>query len=111
MRQPRRKHGCTYATWFRNYEAMVRRASGKHGARCYQTVTVCPEWLNDPRVFGEWAMASGFAPGLTIDRIDPELGYEPLNCQWVTLAENISRSHVTSPRRKDPISGRFAARL
>lgn len=78
---------------------MVRRASGKHSAKCYANVTICEEWREDPRSFGVWAAANGYAPGLTIDRIDPKKGYSPTNCQWVTLSENVKRSHITSPRK------------
>lgn len=35
-----------------------------------------------------WAINNGFEEGLTIDRIDANLGYNPLNCRWVTKEEN-----------------------
>lgn len=34
-------------------------------------------------------MANGYADDLTIDRIDNDRGYEPDNCQWVTILVNI----------------------
>lgn len=105
----RRKHGCTNKPWFRTYEAMIRRASGKHEARCYAHVDVCREWLDDPRAFGEWAESNGFKPGLTIDRIDPRAGYRPENCRWIALSENVKHSHETSPRRHGA-DGRFSGR-
>jgi hypothetical protein len=104
-----RKHGCTNAPWFRSYEAMIRRASGKHEGKCYRDVDVCPEWRDDPRTFGEWANDNGYEPGLSIDRVNPRLGYSPENCRWVTKAQNVAYSHVTSPRAKGP-DGRFVKR-
>jgi len=41
--------------------------------------------------FRDWANANGYAPNLTIDRIDSALGYEPGNCRWITASENSSR--------------------
>lgn len=51
-------------------------------------IRVCHEWL-DPRVFAEWAKRNGYAEHLTIDRIDSDLGYEPGNCRWIPLRENL----------------------
>lgn len=104
---PKRKHGCTYEPWFNSYEAMIRRCSGKHH-RCYNNVKVCKEWEDNPRIFGEWAMANGFEVGLTIDRIDPSKGYFPENCRWITLSENVKRTHISSPRlNRDSSNGRY----
>lgn len=99
-------HGCTYEPWYKSYEAMLRRASGKHHSRCYDGITVCQEWL-DPRNFKTWAESSGYAPGMSINRKNAKLGYSPDNCEWIPLSENVRLSHKSSPRSKDPASGRF----
>jgi hypothetical protein len=39
-------------------------------------------------------MANGYRPGLSIDRLKGHLGYEPGNCEWVTLSENVRRMHA-----------------
>lgn len=46
-------------------------------------VTVCPEWLNNPDAFIEWALKSDYSDSLTLDRIDSTKGYSPDNCRWV----------------------------
>ena len=56
-----------------------------YGAR---GVTVCDEWsLSNYALFREWAESTGYKPGLTIDRIDPEGVYTPNNCRWITIQE------------------------
>ena len=54
-------------------------------------VKVCAEWL-EYEGFKSWALANGYADNLSIDRIDSNGNYEPENCQWITMAENIARA-------------------
>ena len=76
--------------------------------RCYNTrnrsykvyggkgIRVCEEWFEDFQVFNDWAVASGYETGLSIDRIDNDGNYCPENCRWVTpieQANNKSNSH------------------
>lgn len=55
----------------------------KYGER---GILVCDEWINDYQVFHDWSMANGYNDSLTLDRIDNNKGYEPLNCRWVDYA-------------------------
>ena len=77
-------------------------------ARCYKPdhmtfknyggkgITVCESWRLNSKSFYYWALGNGYKEGLTLDRIDPSLGYFPENCRFVTMAENIqSRSSIT----------------
>jgi hypothetical protein len=41
-----------------------------------------PPW-NDFKVFHEWAMSTGYARGLTIERKNNDGNYEPSNCCWI----------------------------
>ena len=50
-------------------------------------ITVCEEWRNNFKAFYDWAMANGYADGLTIDRINNDGNYEPSNCRWVKIKE------------------------
>lgn len=50
-------------------------------------ITICDEWKNDFSKFYEWAINNGYEEGLTIDRINNDGNYEPINCRWITRAE------------------------
>lgn len=63
-------------------------------------VAMCDDWFNDFRVFAEWAMLNGYHSDLTIDRIDANGNYEPKNCRWITLSENVAKSNIDNPRKK-----------
>lgn len=57
-------------------------------------INVCEEW-SEFLPFKAWALSSGYVEGLTIDRIDYDKGYEPLNCRWVDMKaqQNNKRSN------------------
>ena len=55
-----------------------------YGAR---GIHLCKEW-QDYDVFYEWAIINGYKKGLEIDRIDPNDGYNPNNCRFVTRKQN-----------------------
>lgn len=42
--------------------------------------------------FKAWAEDTGYTDELTIDRIDPNIGYLASNCRWITLSENSARA-------------------
>jgi len=68
-----------------------------YGAR---GINVCEEWfvyLN----FREWALSTGYGNGLTIDRKNPDRGYSPDNCRWLTIQAQQKNRRPRSLYKKD----------
>jgi hypothetical protein len=87
-----------YRIWramhFRCY-APSHEAFPRYGGR---GITVCSEWVTDYTAFMNWALANGYAPDLTIDREDNDLGYTPGNCRWITMrAQMINKRNNRPP--------------
>ena len=59
-------------------------------------VKVCKEWIDNPKLFENWALSNGYKDDLTIDRIDENKDYCPENCRWVTNINNAKYKSTTS---------------
>ena len=89
MADKRLKHGGVGTRLYEAWHSMKRRANGtsnQYSRLVYKHVDFCSEW-QDFETFRDWAMANGYADGLSLDRIDNSKGYSPENCRWATAAE------------------------
>lgn len=69
-------------------------------------ITFCDRWKS----FANFASDMGEKPkGLTLDRIDNDLGYGPLNCRWATRHEQRINSRVRALNPRD-VLGRWSPR-
>jgi hypothetical protein len=50
-------------------------------------IGVCQEWKFDFSVFHRWSIDNGYENNLSLDRINGNEGYSPLNCRWATRSE------------------------
>ncbi len=84
-------HGLRYSKLYPVWNDMKRRcASPSHHAYKHygaRGIQVCEEWRNDFSVFHSWAIANGYTDGLSIDRINNDLGYQPHNCHFIKMSE------------------------
>lgn len=94
-----------YYTWWN----MLKRCETPSANRCGRGIKVCEEW-HDYKVFRDWAYANGYhnedtrlprAERLSIDRINPDGNYEPNNCRWISLSDNVKyrNLHANQNRR------------
>lgn len=89
------RHGSSYTTTYKSWISMNRRCrettDEKHTRDYFlRGIRVCNRWINS---FQNFLDDMGPRPeGMTIDRIDNDGDYEPLNCQWATpLQQNRNR--------------------
>lgn len=90
------------------YKTRTYRLWGAMKSRCvhsmyYTGVSVCPSWAQSYEAF---VADMGECPeGLTLDRIDNTKGYEPGNCRWATMKEQVRnrRTNKLNAEKADEI--------
>lgn len=106
--QRKSKHGDIHTKLYKVWGSMRHRCkspTNKRAAHYYDKgITVCTEW-DDFKVFREWAYSNGYTEGLSIDRINNDLGYSPDNCRWATRYTQGANTKVLRSTNKSGYRG------
>lgn len=92
----------TYNSW----RAMIDRCTNPNniGWENYggRGITICDRWVNS---FESFLSDMGDRPkGLTLDRIDNDGNYNPINCRWATWQEQRSNTRRPAKNKKEGAS-------
>ena len=89
--QFKKTHGQSNTRLYRIRVGMINRCYNEKNKKYHiyggRGIAVCEEWLNSFDAFYKWAMSHSYNDNLTIDRINGDGNYEPLNCRWSTYSE------------------------
>jgi len=90
-----RTHGKTKTRAYKRWSWMISRATGKTDRKLYfdRGIRVCERWLSFENFYDDM----GECPeGLSLDRINNNGNYEPINCRWAS-------NHVQSRNRRNNV--------
>lgn len=82
-------HGESHSRLWRIWKHMQKREYGAEYG-----LIVCETW-QDFEPFRDWALTSGYADHLTIERVDVYGNYEPTNCVWIERKEQLNNTTRT----------------
>lgn len=114
------KHGMYNTRIYKTYNAMKERCYNEKCSSYYlygkRGISICDEWLGEKGFvnFYNWATQNGYKDNLTIDRIDSNGNYEPLNCRWAdykTQSNNTRRNHYITHNGKTQTMAQWANEL
>lgn len=110
-REARTKHGGCHTRLYEVWKSIKQRTCNpanknysRYGGR---GINLCKEWSENYAAFRDWALASGYREGLSIDRIDNDGDYTPHNCRWVTMKVQAKNRHTSNKYIRERENGEF----
>ena len=101
-----RKHGRCGTAIYKCWSQMHQRCSNPKNNRFHRYggrgITVCERWRSFQKFFDDMGDRP---PGMSLDRIENDKGYEPANCRWATRSVQTKNS-TTASRPRDKL-GRY----
>jgi hypothetical protein len=98
------KHGLISSPEYITWLAMKQRCydSKRHNYKHYgeRGIIICERWLNSFENFYA-DMGPRPSPKHSIDRINNDGNYEPVNCRWATQKEQVNNTRNIKKRRKN----------
>lgn len=99
-------HGMTGSRLYGCYKAMMSRCYRQKDVHYHaygeRGIEVCEEWRNDSQTFISWALSNGYRDDLTIERINVNGNYEPLNCTWIPMKDQY-KNKQSNWRKNQPL--------
>lgn len=109
LRELKKPNARSRSRLYRIWCCMKSRCKG-HGelAKKYYAdrgISVCEKWASSFVAFEEWAKTNGYSDGMSIDRIDGSLGYNPDNCRWATAAQQSQNKAIRQVQKTSKYKG------
>lgn len=88
-----KKHGGSYSRLYSIHEGMMARCFNPNNSRYNRYggrgITICDDWESNFHEFEKWALNNGYEDNLSIERINNDGNYEPSNCKWIPLKDQV----------------------
>ena len=93
------KHGGRHTRLYSIWTNIKTRTTNPNATRFSnyggRGIKLCQDWANSFEAFRKWAESNGYADGLSIDRINNDGDYEPVNCRWANAALQSSNTRIS----------------
>ena len=91
----RLRHHALYVVWANIKARCLNENSPAFQYYGGRGITLFDPWINNFKLFFDWALENGYKDGLTIERINNDDGYSPSNCTFIPQSEQCNNKRST----------------